>query len=292
MAQLSSFYERARPRAGHFDTLDFPAIPQGTLVWLFLQGLPGSVRSYARLAKRLVPPDDPAYFKQLAGKVADMEECEPEAGGEAPVVAAAIPQQGGEDSRKPPQQLRPPGRPEKQAQNTPNSDRKGCCIASDSREHPIRKCKVWADHLVKHPEDKRKYALCFEQRHPAHLCKLKVGKLWTAAGKAEPDTPRAMAGLIINLRGEGKVANMRVRREGQDGAQRELTAPSTPALKKPPIENSDPVGMACGSACPNRSVHERSRLCRTGCGVCSKSSERMFDGRRGANLKDSSKKTS
>ena len=103
MAQLSSFYERARPRAGHFDRLEFPAIPQRTLVWLFLHGLPGIPRSSARLAKRLVPPDDPAYFVPLAGEVADMEECEPEASGEAPVMAAAIPQQGSEDSRKPPQ---------------------------------------------------------------------------------------------------------------------------------------------------------------------------------------------
>ena len=31
-AQLSSFYERARPRAGHFDRLKLPVIPQGTLV--------------------------------------------------------------------------------------------------------------------------------------------------------------------------------------------------------------------------------------------------------------------
>ena len=28
-AQLSSFCERARPRAGHFDRLEFPVIPQG-----------------------------------------------------------------------------------------------------------------------------------------------------------------------------------------------------------------------------------------------------------------------
>ena len=74
MAQASSFYERARPRAAQFDRLEFPVIPQGTLERLFLQGLPGSTRSSARLAKRLVPPDDRAYFKQLAEEVADMEE--------------------------------------------------------------------------------------------------------------------------------------------------------------------------------------------------------------------------
>ena len=66
--------ESARPRAGHFGRLEFPVIPQGTLMWLFLQGLPESARSSARPAKRLVPPDEPAYFKELARKLADMEE--------------------------------------------------------------------------------------------------------------------------------------------------------------------------------------------------------------------------
>ena len=66
-----------------------------------------------------------------------MEEGEPEASGEAPVVAAAIPQQGAEDSPNPPQQRRPPGRPEKQAQNTPSSGRKGRSIACGSQEHRI-----------------------------------------------------------------------------------------------------------------------------------------------------------
>ena len=42
MAQLSSLYERARPRAGHFDRLKVPVIPQGTLVWPFLQRPPES----------------------------------------------------------------------------------------------------------------------------------------------------------------------------------------------------------------------------------------------------------
>ena len=80
-----------------------------------------SARSFTRLAKRLFSPDDPPYFKQLAGDVADMRECGPEASGKAPVLAAAIPQQGNEDSGKPPQQQRPPARPEKHAQSTPSS---------------------------------------------------------------------------------------------------------------------------------------------------------------------------
>ena len=85
---------------------------------------------------------------------------------------------------------------------------------------------MWADHLVKHPGDKRECALCLEQRHPAHICKLKVGTRRTAAVNAEPETPRALEGLIINPQGEGQVANMGVKKESQDGPQRELRAPT------------------------------------------------------------------
>ena len=67
MEQLSLFYERARPRAGHLGRLEFPGILQGPMAWVFLQRLPRSARSSARLTNWLVPPADPAYFRQLSG---------------------------------------------------------------------------------------------------------------------------------------------------------------------------------------------------------------------------------